>query len=71
MKACNFERSMRMGAPLFESIARSGAPIVATGCGTCKIQIEQGTGRPVVHPLALLRDALVPPSGAADPARPR
>jgi glycerol-3-phosphate dehydrogenase subunit C len=63
MKACNFDRSLRMGAPLFESIERAGAPVVATGCGTCKMQIEQGTGRPVVHPLALVRDALAEPRG--------
>jgi len=65
MKSCNFERSMRMGAPLFDSIERTGAPVVATGCGTCKMQIEQGTGRPVVHPLRLVRDALATP-GAED-----
>ena len=58
MKACHFDRSMAIGGPLFESIARTGAPVVATGCGTCKMQIEQGSGRPVVHPMRLLRDAL-------------
>ena len=73
MKSCNFERSLRMGAPLFDSIERSGAPVVATGCGTCKMQIEQGTGRPVVHPLRLVRDALAAPAadhatGRATPA---
>ncbi len=67
MKACHFDRSMRIGGPLFESIARTGAPVVATGCGTCKMQIEQGSGRRVVHPMRLLRDALAGGTGAAAP----
>ena len=71
MKTCHFDQSMRMGRPLFDSIGRTGVGIVATGCGTCKIQIEQGTGLPVVHPLKLVRDALsaLPAAGARDPAR--
>ncbi|HKQ96318.1 MAG TPA: heterodisulfide reductase-related iron-sulfur binding cluster, partial [Candidatus Polarisedimenticolia bacterium] len=75
MKACHFDRSMRIGGPLFESIAKTGAPAVATGCGTCKIQIEQGSGLPVVHPMRLLRDALAGggaprrATGAGDAAR--
>jgi FAD/FMN-containing dehydrogenase/Fe-S oxidoreductase len=59
MKQKNFALSMHMGRPLFESIEATGVPIVATGCGTCKIQIEQGTKRPVVHPIRVVRDALL------------
>jgi FAD/FMN-containing dehydrogenase/Fe-S oxidoreductase len=65
MKACHFDQSMRMGRPLFDSIGRTGVGVVATGCGTCKIQIEQGTGLPVVHPLKLVRDSLSAPAGDA------
>jgi FAD/FMN-containing dehydrogenase/Fe-S oxidoreductase len=61
MKTCHFDQSMRMGRPLFDSIGRAAVPVVATGCGTCKMQIEQGTGLPVVHPLRLVRDALAAP----------
>jgi FAD/FMN-containing dehydrogenase/Fe-S oxidoreductase len=59
MKERNFDLSMRMGRPLFENIQRTGVGVVATGCGTCKIQIEQGSRLPVVHPVAVVRDALV------------
>lgn len=59
MKEKNFHGSMRMGRPLFEEIAKTGAPVVATGCGTCKIQIEQGSRLPVVHPIKVVRDALL------------
>lgn len=58
MKEKNFDLSMRMGRPLFESIDRTGVSVVATGCGTCKMQIEQATDLPVVHPIAVVRDSL-------------
>jgi len=59
MKEKHFEQSMRMGRPLFDSLERANVPVVATGCGTCKIQIEQGTGIPVVHPIKIVRDSLL------------
>ena len=59
MKEENFDLSMRMGKSLFESIDRTGVGVVTTGCGTCKIQIEQGSSLPVVHPLAVVRDSLL------------
>ena len=75
MKEKNFEMSMHMGRPLFESIEQTGVGIVATGCGTCKIQIEQGSGLPVVHPIRIVRDSLLggplpPRVAAAAPGRP-
>jgi Fe-S oxidoreductase/FAD/FMN-containing dehydrogenase len=59
MKEKNFDLSLRMGRPLFESLHAAAVPVVATGCGTCKIQIEQGSRLPVVHPLRLVRDSLL------------
>jgi FAD/FMN-containing dehydrogenase/Fe-S oxidoreductase len=59
MKEKNFDQSMRMGEPLFESLEATGVGVVATGCGTCKIQIEQGSGLPVVHPIRVVRDSLL------------
>ena len=74
MKEKNFHQSMRMGRPLFDSIESTGVGVVATGCGTCKIQIEQGSSLPVVHPIRIVRDALLggalPPRIAAAAARP-
>ncbi len=66
MKEKNFDLSMRIGKPLFESIEATGVGVVATGCGTCKIQIEQGSGLPVVHPIRIVRDSLL---GGPLPAR--
>ena len=59
MKEKNFSLSMQMGKPLFESIEATGVGVVATGCGTCKIQIEQGARLPVVHPIKIVRDSLL------------
>ena len=74
MKEKNFHQSMRMGQPLFDSIEATGVGVVATGCGTCKIQIEQGSRLPVVHPIRIVRDSLLggalPPRVAAAAARP-
>jgi len=57
-KAKNMGVSQDIGKPLFESIEASGAQMVVTECPTCKIQIMQGTGIPVIHPVELLRRAL-------------
>ncbi|MGH9750753.1 MAG: anaerobic glycerol-3-phosphate dehydrogenase subunit C, partial [Candidatus Polarisedimenticolia bacterium] len=59
MKEKHFDRSMRMGRPLFDEIHATGAGVVATGCGTCKIQIEQGARLPVVHPVRIVRDSIL------------
>ena len=67
MKACNFDQSMRMGRPLFHSIDATGTNIVATGCGTCKMQIEQGAGVRVVHPIKIVRDSLLGTVSAESP----
>ncbi|MGD8237173.1 MAG: anaerobic glycerol-3-phosphate dehydrogenase subunit C [Armatimonadota bacterium] len=57
MKREHFDLSMRMGEPLFSEIAQARPDVVATPCGTCAIQIRQGNGLPVTHPMELLRDA--------------
>ena len=54
MKSENRDLSVRIGMPLFENIDSSGAEIVATGCGTCNIQIKSCTSREVLHPISLL-----------------
>jgi FAD/FMN-containing dehydrogenase/Fe-S oxidoreductase len=57
MKKENYALSMRMGAPLFDAIASAGVDCVASGCGTCNLQIKQATGIEVVHPVKLLHEA--------------
>jgi len=57
LKKENYSLSMGIGEPLFEEIRKSGVEQVATSCASCALQIAQGTGLKVVHPLTLLAEA--------------
>jgi len=57
MKEEFFEESMKVGSKLFSALTGSGAEILASDCPLAGLQIEQGTGRPVLHPIEVLRDA--------------
>jgi len=57
MKKQNYDLSMEIGQPLFEEIKKSGVDRVVTGCGSCAMQIAQGTGLKAAHPLTLLAEA--------------
>jgi iron-sulfur cluster protein len=51
-----YDLSMEIGKPLFEAM---GDPdyLIVTESSVCKMQIETGTGREVIHPLTLLMKA--------------
>jgi len=57
MQQKNYELSMKIGGKLAEKIENSGADIVLTECSTCKMQIEQMTGKKVIHPIKVLAEA--------------
>lgn len=50
----NYATSQGIGAPLFETIEKSGVEYVVTDCETCKWQIEMSTSRKVLHPISVL-----------------
>ncbi|MEW5806217.1 MAG: anaerobic glycerol-3-phosphate dehydrogenase subunit C [Acidobacteriota bacterium] len=54
MKSEYRKLSVEIGKPLFESINGSHAGTVATGCGTCNIQIKNCTSKQVIHPVSIL-----------------
>ncbi len=54
MKKENFDLSMEIGEPLFNEIKSQKPDFVITNCGTCKMQIEQGTGYKVYHTMEIL-----------------
>lgn len=54
----NYERSQKIGAPLFQQIKEVNPDHVSTDCETCKWQIEMSTGYPVMNPISILADAL-------------
>ena len=54
MKNGKYEQSMEIGKPLFESLKKADPQLAVSGCGTCQIQIEQGTDIETIHPIVLL-----------------
>jgi len=57
MKREFFEESMAVGKKLFDELSAADAAVVASDCPLAGIQIGQGTGRPVKHPIEIVRDA--------------
>ena len=50
----NYRNSLRAGLPLLSAIRTGSFQIATTTCSTCKIQMEQGTSKPTVHPIKLV-----------------
>ena len=50
----NFRRSLRAGWGLITAIRRQEVQAGTTECSACKMQMEQGTTKPTVHPIKLL-----------------
>jgi FAD/FMN-containing dehydrogenase/Fe-S oxidoreductase len=60
MKKDNFDLSMEIGSKLFSEILNASPEYALSGCGTCQIQINQGTGLKVIHPITLLNQSFQP-----------
>ncbi len=56
-KSDNYEMSMAIGRPLFEEILRLSPAMVVTECPACRMQIQQGTGIKVIHPVIMFKQA--------------
>jgi len=54
LKAENYRTSLRAGWTLITELRNPNIEAGTTECSTCKIQMEQGTSKPTVHPLKLL-----------------
>lgn len=50
----NYRNSLRAGWPLISAVRESTWQAGTTECSACKIQMEQGTTKPTIHPLKLL-----------------
>ena len=46
---------MQMGSALFDAVRKSPAPVAASECGTCRVQIKHGSGKDCMHPVSVLR----------------
>ncbi len=54
LKRKNYVTSLRMGFSLIDAMRQPELMAGATECSTCKIQMEQGTKTPTIHPIKLL-----------------
>ena len=54
LKRQNYVRSLKMGLSLINAIRSPTIQAGATECSTCKMQMEQGTTKPTVHPIKIL-----------------
>ena len=54
LKRKNYNRSLRMGMPLINAVRQPTIVAGATECSACKIQMEQGTTKPTIHPLKIM-----------------
>jgi Fe-S oxidoreductase len=50
----NYRASLRMGLGLVTAMRGGGIEAGATECSACRLQMEQGTSKPAVHPVKLL-----------------
>ena len=71
LKRENYRNSLRAGWPLISAVRESTWQAGTTECSACKIQMEQGTSKPTIHPLKLLALAygLMPDAAAHLTAR--
>ncbi len=63
----HYRASLRAGLGLVTAVRGGGIDAGATECSACRLQMEQGTSRPTVHPIKLLAKSygLLPGSGPA------
>ena len=53
----NFELAKAIGSKLYSEIEENPTDRIVTDCGGCRLQIENGTGRKVDHPIILVKEA--------------
>ncbi len=54
IKRENYRASLRAGFELIDAVRNGPFQMGMTECSTCKIQMEQGTTKPTIHPVKLL-----------------
>ncbi|MEM9410114.1 MAG: anaerobic glycerol-3-phosphate dehydrogenase subunit C [Planctomycetota bacterium] len=57
LKSKNYVQSLKMGFDLINAVRDSTIIAGTTECSTCKIQMEQGTVKPTIHPIKILAKA--------------
>jgi hypothetical protein len=57
LAAANYDASLRAGARMIEAFDRPGLLLGATECGSCRLQMQEGTGKRSFHPVQYLAHA--------------
>jgi len=57
MQKKNFDLSVEISKDMVEALNATGKKFVMTECAACKMQIEQLTGKKVIHPIKILAKA--------------
>ena len=57
-----YDISQEIGKDLADAVARLNPEMVLTDCEGCRLQIRHLTGLKVLHPVQIVRDALLPES---------
>lgn len=50
-----YDIAQEVGEELFRKVRNSAAPIAASECGTCRVQIQHGSQKRAIHPVSILR----------------
>jgi FAD/FMN-containing dehydrogenase/Fe-S oxidoreductase len=50
----NYRNSLRIGLPLITELRSAGFQAGVSECSTCRVQMEQGSALPTIHPIKLL-----------------
>jgi Fe-S oxidoreductase len=54
LKASNYETSLAAGAGMFAELNRPRVLFGSTECSTCRLQMQEGTGKRTLHPVQYL-----------------
>jgi Fe-S oxidoreductase len=54
LKAINYDQSREAGRPMLDELARARGRLGSTECSTCRMQMEDGTGKRTLHPAQYL-----------------
>lgn len=56
-RRANYRNSLRAGLPLLTAVRTGPFKVGTTQCSACKVQMEQGTSKPTIHPLKIVAHA--------------
>ena len=54
LKASAYEMSLEVGRPMLDELRRAGTTFGSTECSTCRLQMEEGSGKRTLHPAQYL-----------------